>query len=117
MIARGVAVPDARNALMLLMVLMQNVDVFNARSETISVFRMPLAHNPLLVAGVTGALLLHVAAMHVPLLQRVLQLGPLPAAAWIALGAASLSLLLVMELQKISWRRRSQRAAQNTTSS
>jgi len=117
MIARGVAVPDARNALMLLMVLMQNVDVFNARSETISVFRMPLAHNPLLVAGVTGALLLHVAAMHVPLLQRVLQLGPLPAAAWIALGAASLSLLLVMELQKSSWRRRSQRAAQNTTSS
>ena len=117
MIARGVAVPDARNALMLLMVLMQNVDAFNARSETISVFRIPLGHNPLLVAGVTGALLLHVAAMHVPLLQRVLQLGPLPAAAWIALGAASLSLLLVMELQKSSWRRRSQRAAQNTTSS
>jgi Ca2+-transporting ATPase len=114
LLARGVPVPDARNALMLLMVLMQNVDAFNARSETISVFRIPLGHNPLLVAGVTGALLLHVAAMHIPLLRDLLQLGPLPAAAWLALGTAALSLLLVMEGQKRSWRRRKAPATAST---
>ncbi len=114
LLARGVPVPDARNALMLLMVLMQNVDAFNARSETISVFRIPLGHNPLLVAGVTGALLLQVAAMHIPLLRELLQLGPLPAAAWLALGIAALSLLLVMEWQKRSWRRRKAPAKAST---
>ena len=104
MLADGVAVPDARNALMLLMVLLQNVDAFNARSETVSVFRMSLRRNPLLVVGVACALLLHVVAMHVPLLQQLLQFGPLPAATWLALGVAALSLLLVMELQKRTWR-------------
>ena len=106
----GVAVPHARNALMLLMVLLQNVDAFNARSETVSIFRIPLSRNPLLAIGVATALLLHVTAMHVPLLQQLLELGPLPASAWLTLGFVSLSLLLAMELQKISWRWRSRRA-------
>jgi Ca2+-transporting ATPase len=107
MLDAGVAVPHARNALMLLMVLLQNVDAFNARSETVSVFRIPLSRNPLLAIGVVTALLLHVTAMHVPLLQDLLELGPLPASAWLTLGFVSLSLLLAMELQKVSWRWRS----------
>ena len=48
----GTPVTDARNELLMLMVLMQNVDAFNARSETRSVFKVPLAGNPLLAAGV-----------------------------------------------------------------
>ncbi|HXW10057.1 MAG TPA: cation-translocating P-type ATPase C-terminal domain-containing protein, partial [Steroidobacteraceae bacterium] len=102
----GVAVWQARNTLMLLMVLLQNVDTFNARSETVSAFRMPLARNPLLVAGVTTALLLHVGALHVPPLQHLLEFGPVAAVTWLWLGPAALSLLLVMELHKTSWRRR-----------
>jgi magnesium-transporting ATPase (P-type) len=109
MLEAGVPVPHARNALMLLMVLLQNVDAFNARSETISAFRIPLSRNPLLVAGVTGALLAQLAAMHLPLLQRVLNLTPLPATEWFTLGAVALSLLLVMEIQKLSWRWRTRR--------
>ena len=106
MLAADVAVSDARNAVMLLMVLLQNADAFNARSETRSAFRIPLGHNPLLVLGVAGALLSHVAVMHIPLMQRVLSIGPVSGATWLVLGAAALSLLAVMELQKVSWRRR-----------
>jgi len=112
MLAADVAVPDARNAVMLLMVLLQNVDAFNARSETRSAFRIPFSSNPLLVFGVAGALLSHVAVMHLPLMQEVLDIGPVSGATWLALGATAMSLLAVMELQKISWRwrrRRSQR--------
>ena len=54
------------------MVLMQNVDAINARSETISVLRLPLRNNPLLMAGVGVALGLHVVAMYMPWLQAVL---------------------------------------------
>jgi magnesium-transporting ATPase (P-type) len=100
----GVPVETARNELLLLMVLLQNVDAFNARSETRSVLRVPLANNPVLVAGVTGALLLHLSAMHLPLLQRVLNLAPPTGLQWLALAALALTLLGVMELQKLSWR-------------
>jgi magnesium-transporting ATPase (P-type) len=102
----GVPVEQARNELLLLMVLMQNVDAFNARSETLSVFRVPLRNNPLLALGVGAALAVHVAAMHLPFLQRVLDLGPLSSVAWFELPAVALTLLVVMELQKLSWRRR-----------
>ena len=104
MLSVDVPVPDARNALMLLMVLLQNVDAFNARSETVSAFRMPLRHNPLLVLGVAAALLSHVAAMYIPLMQRVLSIGPIGGSEWLVLGGAALSLLVVMELQKAVWR-------------
>jgi magnesium-transporting ATPase (P-type) len=106
MIGHGYEVGTARNILLLLMVLMQNVDTFNARSETVSAFALPLRANPLLFVGVTAALLLHVAAMHVSLLQDVVRLAPLPSGAWLLLGGAASTLLLVMELQKLSWRRR-----------
>jgi len=100
----GVPVEQARNELLLLMVLMQNVDAFNARSETRSVFRVPLRNNPLLVVGVVAALLVHLSAMHLPFMQRVLDVGPLAATDWFVLPATALTLLGAMELQKLSWR-------------
>jgi magnesium-transporting ATPase (P-type) len=109
LLAAGVAVPEARNSVMLLMVLLQNVDAFNARSETRSALRIPLGHNPLLVFGVAGALLSHVAVMHIPLMQAVLGIGPVSSVTWLALAATAVSLLVVMELQKISWRWRTRR--------
>jgi magnesium-transporting ATPase (P-type) len=102
----GVAVEMARNELLLLMVLLQNVDAFNARSETRPVLRIPLANNPVLVVGVSSALLLHVAAMQLPFMQRVLNVGPLTPGEWFIYPALALSLLAVMELQKLLWRRR-----------
>ena len=104
-IESGVPLETARSELLLLMVLMQNVDAFNARSETRSVLRIPLGTNPVLLAGVSGALLLHLAAMHMPLLQRVLNVEPLTLGEWFVYPALALSLLVVMELQKLLSRR------------
>jgi magnesium-transporting ATPase (P-type) len=100
----GLPVESARNQLLLLMVLMQNVDAFNARSETRSVFRLPLRNNPVLVLGVSAALLLHISAMHVPLMQRVLGLAPLDDVERAVLPLMAISLLLVMELHKLAWK-------------
>jgi magnesium-transporting ATPase (P-type) len=104
MLESGLPVETARSQLLLLMVLMQNVDAFNARSETLSVFRNPLSNNPLLAVGVAVALLLHVGAMHLPLMQRVLAVGPITADEWILFPAVALSLLAVMELHKLGWK-------------
>ena len=69
----GWPIEQVRNSLLLLMVLMQNIDAINARSETVSVLRLPLRNNPLLLVGVCVALGLHVAAMYWPWLQGIIE--------------------------------------------
>jgi len=106
LIRAGTPVESARNQLLLLFVLLENVHVFNCRSERASTFSVPLRRNPLLVIGVPAALGIHVLAMHVPFMQRVLGVSPIALAdAWLPLGLA-LVLLVVMEVTKWSLRRR-----------
>jgi len=95
---------EARNMALFLMVAFENVHVFNCRSETISALRIPLAHNWPLVATVAGAQLVHVAAGFTPGLREVLQVAPIPPAAWLSLAGIALSLMAVMEIYK--WRAR-----------
>ncbi|MEY2918997.1 MAG: hypothetical protein RL261_302, partial [Pseudomonadota bacterium] len=104
MLNSGRPLDEARNALLLLMVLLQNVDAINARSETISVLRLPLRNNPVLMAGVGVALGLHVMAMYIPWLQGVLAVAPPSFFDWLLLPALAVSLLALMEGQKY-WRR------------
>jgi len=75
----------------------------------IAILILPLVI-PLLVFGVAAALLLHVMAMYLPPLQRVLAVAPLTGAQWVMLPLAALTLLAVMELQKVSWNRRVRRS-------
>ena len=91
---------QARNSLLLLMVLFENVHVFNCRSETRSAFRIPLASNPLLIAAVIAAQGVHIAAMFTPGLRDVLGVAPIAVADWFMIAAVALSLIVVMELYK-----------------
>ena len=104
MLQAGRPLDEARNALLLLMVLLQNIDAVNARSETMPVLRLPWRNNPLLLAGVSLALSLHILAMYLPWLQRVLAVRPPSTLDWIALPLLALSLFALMEAQK-RWRR------------
>jgi Ca2+-transporting ATPase len=93
---------DARNLLLLLFVLFENVQTFNSRSERHSVFGMGVLANPLLVAGVIGAQALHIGAMHVPIISETLGLSPVSISDWAAMLAVAFTLLIVMEFNK--WR-------------
>ena len=106
MIEAGVDEVSARNRLLLLFVLMQNVHVFNCRSEYESAFAVPLSRNWVLAAGVPAALGVHVLAMHLPFMQPLLSVYPLGPADWIAPVGFALSVLVVMELYKIVARQR-----------
>ncbi len=90
----------ARNVLLLLMVLFENVSILNCRSEWRSVVRIPFWSNPLLILSVAGAQALHIAAMHVPGLKDVLEIGPVTWRVWTSVLLISLSLLLVVEVYK-----------------
>jgi Ca2+-transporting ATPase len=97
----GVGQEEARNLVLLLMVLFENVQAFNARSERRSAFRMPFGANPLLVLAVIGAQAIHIGAMYTPGLAGILDLKPIGLAAWMAVAAVALTLLGVAEIYKL----------------
>ncbi len=90
----------ARNSTLLLMVLLENVQAFNCRSERISVFRVPLSRNWLLVGGVAVAQGIHILSMNIPLMQKVLGVQPVSFSHWLTLILAASALVVVMELFK-----------------
>ncbi len=65
MITSGIEEHTARNLAVLLFVLLENVHVFNCRSEYVSAFRMPLSRNVVLVGSVIGAQIVHQVAIHI----------------------------------------------------
>ena len=99
-------VEEARNLLLLLMVLFENLQVLNSRSETRSVFRVPLGGNPFVVLAVAAAQAVHVMAMHAPGLSGVLEIAPVAPAAWLSLLPLAASVVLVGEAYKWLRRRR-----------
>ena len=96
----GYSIEQARNATMLLMVLFENIHVFNSRSETRSVFSHNPLRNPLLLFGTMAAQLIHIGAMYVPWFSEVLHIQPVSLQQWSQLLALALVILLVMETHK-----------------
>ncbi|MEX6508425.1 cation-translocating P-type ATPase [Jiella sp. M17.18] len=101
MIGQGWSQFDARNTLLFLMVAFENVQVFNCRSETRSAFRVPLSANWPLIGAIVGAQAIHVGAAFTPGIRDLLGLAPLPLSQWLMLVPVALSVLLVMEADKL----------------
>jgi calcium-translocating P-type ATPase len=106
LLGRGYAAEEARNSVLLLMVLFENMQAFNSRSERLSVFRHGLLRNKFLLFGTLAAQLLHIGAMYTPGLREVLGVHPVSAAHWLELLALAATLLAAMELHKLWLARR-----------
>ncbi len=100
LLLNGFSLDEARNGTLLLMVLFENVQVFNSRSETVSVFRQKFFRNRLLLIGTLLAQLIHIVAMYVPGLNHVLGIQPVSFEQWLKLLGLALTVLLVMEVYK-----------------
>jgi Ca2+-transporting ATPase len=91
---------EARNALLLLMVLFENVHIGNCRSETRSVLQLSPLRSPVLLLGTATAFSLHVLMMHIPLGRAVLDTETVAAGMWLRLIALSFTILLAIEADK-----------------
>ena len=100
LVTRGFSLDEARNGTLLLMVLFENVHVFNCRSEVRSVFRHNPLGNPILLVGTAIAQLVHIGAMYTPWISDVLHIQPVAPQHWLELLGLALSVLIVMELHK-----------------
>ncbi len=99
-LTQGMAEAEARNMVLLLMVLFENAHVLNARSERRSVFQVPLSDNWFLVLAVVGAQGLHIAAMHLPGLRTILDVQPISWTDWLTVAMMAVSLIVVIEIYK-----------------
>jgi Ca2+-transporting ATPase len=104
MIHHGWSDRSARNALLLLMVLFENIHIGNCRSESRSAFFLSPLRSPMLLLGVIAALLIHVLAMYTPFLQSVLQTEPVSLQTWCVLCGLALTVSIAVELHKWTWR-------------
>ncbi len=103
MLKTGQSEFSARNALLLLMVLFENIHIGNCRSESKSVFQLSPFRSPILLIGTLSAFLIHVIVMHMPVGNTLLSTEPVDIKTWGMLIVLSLTVLVAMETHKC-WR-------------
>ena len=91
----------ARGYIMVLMVFIQNIHVFNCRSETSSTFSIPLRDNPLIVLTVFGSIILQIVVMEIPYLSNLLKTSTIPYQHIFLLISYAMVILIAMEIYKL----------------
>ena len=106
MIRNGWSELEARNMLLLLMVLFENFHIGNCRSEIKSAFALSPLRSPILLFGALTALGIHIAAMYLPFMESVLGTRPVSLVEWLAMIGLAATIIPAMELHKWLWNRR-----------
>ena len=96
----GMSEAVASNLLLLLMVLFENAQCLNARSESRSILSLSFAGNPFLLVAILGALALHVSTMFLPGISTLLGTAPVPLTDFLVTVTIALSLIVAVEAQK-----------------
>ena len=110
LLSNGWSEAAARNVILLLMVLFQIIHIGNCRSETKSAFQLSPLRNPILMAGSTLAMLIHIMMMYLPLGQTLLEVEPIAPIIWLALLGCALTVTLAIEIHKLVWDSRTRKA-------
>ncbi|MBQ7140241.1 MAG: HAD-IC family P-type ATPase [Bacilli bacterium] len=90
----------ARGYIMALMVFIQNIHVFNCRSEKSSAFSVPVKTNKLILVAFLSSIILQVIVMEVPVMSKFLQTVSIPFINLVYLFLLALIVLVVMEIYK-----------------
>jgi magnesium-transporting ATPase (P-type) len=92
---------EARNIILLLMVLLQNFHVLNCRSERLSVLAIPFFSNYVLLISIVVAQGVHIISMQIPFMQGLLRIEPVGVSEWFKLLLTASAIVIVMELFKL----------------
>ena len=90
----------ARGYTMALMVFIQNIHVFNCRSEKNSAFSIPLKSNALIIVAFASSIVLQIIVMEVPMLSKFLQTVSIPPIHLLYLFILATIILFTMEIYK-----------------
>jgi Ca2+-transporting ATPase len=103
---RGSAIEEARTVAVNVFVLVELFYLFNCRSLTQSPFRLGFFSNPLLFGGVAMMLILQVMFTYLPAMNLMFHSAPISFEAWTRILAVSLTVSLVVGIEKWLRRRR-----------
>jgi magnesium-transporting ATPase (P-type) len=101
MMQAGYETIHARNLVLMLLVFIENVQVFNCRSERSSVFRVPLSRNWYILGGVALAQGIHIAAMQSEWMRTILGVDMVTLHEWGTMLIVALAVLVVSEIFKL----------------
>ena len=96
----GMEISMARGYIMALMVFIQNIHVFNCRSEKNSAFSISLKSNPLIIIAFASSIILQIIVMEVPLFSKFLQTVSIPPIHLLYLFILAMTILFAMEIYK-----------------
>ena len=94
----------ASTAAFVLLVLIQMVNAFNARSSNLSAFRIGFFSNIYLLGAIAISVLLTVAIVELPILQQSIHTTSLTLTEWFTLILLSFSILIIEEIRKLTVR-------------
>jgi len=100
----GESLEQARTIAVTTMVFFQFFQTINSRSEFQSIFRISPFSNPYLLYALMASILAQLASIYVPALQWIFRTEPLSFVEWVKVGAISLTVILLVEIDK--WLRR-----------
>lgn len=100
LLEQGHSEESARNITLLLMVLFENVHVFNSRTEYNYLHKVGYKSSSMLILLVIFTQLLHIACMHIPFMQNVLSTQPVTYDIWFELAMIAIGLVVIMEADK-----------------
>jgi Ca2+-transporting ATPase len=101
---RGASVAEARTVAVNVVVLVQILYLWNARSLTRSPLRIGLLSNPWVIGGTVMMALVQLLFTHAPFMNRLFSAAPLPRALWLDALAVGLASFAIVEVEK--WLRR-----------
>lgn len=90
------------NLLMMLFVFVQNMQVFNSRSENKSLFKRDISGNKKLIFGVFSINILHIFASENSITSKILKINPLTLKEIIVMFLLATIIILVSEVEKMT---------------
>lgn len=96
----GYSLEKARTVAVTTMVFFQFFQAWNSKSEYESIFKINPLNNPFLFISIISAFFAQLAVLYVPFLQWIFRTQPITANEWIQILIVSLSVIVVVEIDK-----------------
>lgn len=96
----GASIDKARTVALTTMVLFQLFNVFNARSERLSIFQMSMLSNPFLFYSIIASIMAQLAIIYVPAFHFIFRTTPLNITDWLVILPTALTVIVAVEIDK-----------------
>ncbi len=103
-LGRGASVEEARTVAVNVVIFVEILYLFNARSLTRSPFQLGFFSNPWAIGGAIGMVLIQMLFTYAPFMNRLFSSAPMKPSLWLDVLAVSLAAFAIIEIEK--WARR-----------